>query len=44
LDLQQPRERPVLVTEALDQSAVGEPLAYNCTVWAGERVTLTVGG
>ncbi len=43
-DLQQPRERPVLVTEALDQSAAGEPLAYNCTVWAGERVTLTVGG
>jgi GntR family phosphonate transport system transcriptional regulator len=43
-DLQQPRERPVLVTEALDRTATGDPLAYNCTVWAGERVTLTVGG
>ncbi|WP_027134258.1 phosphonate metabolism transcriptional regulator PhnF [Geminicoccus roseus] len=40
--LEQSRERPVLITEALDTSASGAPLAYNYTVWAGERVTLTV--
>lgn len=40
--LQQSRARPVLVTDALDVTAQGIPLAFNCTVWAGERVTLTV--
>lgn len=40
--LQQSRERPVLATEALDVAASGVPLAHNDTVWAGERVSLTV--
>jgi GntR family transcriptional regulator, phosphonate transport system regulatory protein len=40
--LEQSRDRPVLTTEALDTTAAGAPLAYNYTVWAGERVTLTV--
>jgi GntR family phosphonate transport system transcriptional regulator len=40
--LRQSRERPVLATEALDVTATGMPLAYNYTVWAGERVSLTV--
>ena len=40
--LWQSGREPVLVTEALDVTAAGAPLAFNDTVWAGERIALTV--